>query len=377
MSQPIITLLLTLIALPAAASPLPSRTKIDGWLKKLGADGHYDASKTIDWGVMPGPFYTPELGPGIGAAIAGVYRPGSEDTVSQNSTITISGYGSATGAFGVSLKNYGFYANDNWRFFITGRAANTPTYYWGQGFEAARHGHNRQQYTAKEFRLHPQLMRLIAPDTYLGFSWVASMMNAGRIQNKNKHTLDNLREGYSVFSSGPGIILSYDTRDFVPNPHRGGVIELGYTRYAPGTGSDTRFDVFNSRVGYYYALDDKRVIAWEADGVFTQGKVPWNELPGLGGSHRMRGYYEGRYRDRNIMSTQLEYRQKLSWRHGVVGWIGTGTMSKHFARLGGERWLPNAGVGYRFAFKPGINVRLDYGIGQRSSGFYFQVGEAF
>ncbi|ELV0770718.1 hypothetical protein SFF50_003939 [Salmonella enterica] len=41
------------------------------------------------------------------------------------------------------------------------------------------------------------------------------------------------------------------------------------------------------------------------------------------------------------------------------------------------RWLPSAGVGYRFEFKPRVNVRLDYGVGKGSSGFYFQVGEAF
>jgi hypothetical protein len=35
-----------------------------------------------------------------------------------------------------------------------------------------------------------------------------------------------------------------------------------------------------------------------------------------------------------------------------------------------RRWLP-------FEFKPRVNIRLDYGIGKGSSGFYFQVGEAF
>ncbi|MGL5399044.1 MAG: BamA/TamA family outer membrane protein, partial [Plesiomonas shigelloides] len=40
-------------------------------------------------------------------------------------------------------------------------------------------------------------------------------------------------------------------------------------------------------------------------------------------------------------------------------------------------WLPNAGVGYRFAFKPRVNIRLDWGVGRNTSGFYFQVNEAF
>jgi len=46
----------------AMGAILPDRTQIDAWLKPLGASDSFDASKGIDWGVMPGPFYTPELG---------------------------------------------------------------------------------------------------------------------------------------------------------------------------------------------------------------------------------------------------------------------------------------------------------------------------
>ncbi|WP_431455062.1 hypothetical protein, partial [Enterococcus faecalis] len=52
-------------------------------------------------------------------------------------------------------------------------------------------------------------------------------------------------------------------------------------------------------------------------------------------------------------------------------------MGPSLSSLNNGRWLPSAGVGYRFEFKPRVNVRLDYGIGNGSSGFYFQVGEAF
>ena len=63
--------------------------------------------------------------------------------------------------------------------------------------------------------------------------------------------------------------------------------------------------------------------------------------------------------------------------HGIVAWAGAGTMGPSLSSLNNGRWLPSAGVGYRFEFKPRVNVRLDYGIGNGSSGFYFQVGEAF
>ncbi|WP_410966541.1 BamA/TamA family outer membrane protein, partial [Salmonella sp. SAL04182] len=169
----------------------------------------------------------------------------------------------------------------------------------------------------------------------------------------------------------------WDDRDFIPNPRKGQYATLRYTHFAPDVGSDTRFDEYQLHYSRYHAVNDKDVLAWEADGAFTQGDVPWNMLPLLGSNHRMRGYYEGRYRDKNAISGQLEYRHKLSWRHGVVGWVGEGTMGSSLHHLDDGRWLPSAGVGYRFEFKPRVNVRLDYGVGKASSGFYFQVGEAF
>lgn len=38
-------------------------------------------------------------------------------------------------------------------------------------------------------------------------------------------------------------------------------------------------------------------------------------MPLLGSDERMRGYYRGRYRDKNVVSGQLEYRRQLTWRH--------------------------------------------------------------
>ena len=80
--------------------------------------------------------------------------------------------------------------------------------------------------------------------------------------------------------------------------------------------------------------------------------------------------------EKKVVSGQLEYRRQLTWRHGIVAWAGAGTMGPSLSSLNNGRWLPSAGVGYRFEFKPRVNVRLDYGIGNGSSGFYFQVGEA-
>lgn len=361
----------------AAAGIIPTRQQVDRWLAPLGANRTFNPDQGIDWGIMPGPFYTPELGAGVGAVVAGLYRPDPDDHISQNSSVTLSGYASSTGAFGLQVNNYGFYDQDKWRFFVQGELSDTPTWYWGKGFRAGSNNRNKQRYVAREISMMPQVMRQIASRTYFGLGWSLNNMQAGSVHDPQKNGPALEADGRGVFSSGPLISLSYDSRDFLPNPHKGISASLQYIRYSPQTGSNTRFDAWTAHFSAYHEIDKKRVLAWEINGAFTSGQVPWNMLPSLGDSDHFRGYYPGRYRERDVISTQLEYRQSLSWRNGIVGWIGSGTMASHFSAAAGQRWLPTIGAGYRFAFKPGVNIRLDYGIGKNSSAFYFQAGEAF
>lgn len=54
--------------------PLYAAQWVDSLLEDLGSSETVDESKPIDWGVLPGPFYNPEMGVGIGAAAIGLYR---------------------------------------------------------------------------------------------------------------------------------------------------------------------------------------------------------------------------------------------------------------------------------------------------------------
>ncbi|QHA87079.1 BamA/TamA family outer membrane protein [Serratia rhizosphaerae] len=369
--------LLLLTVQTAACAVLPSRQQIDDLLRPLGADNHFDHRKTIDWGVLPGPFYTPELGLGIGTAVVGMYRPDSSDSVSQNSTLALKGFFSSTGAFGMGFENYSFFANDQWRFFTTGSMKNMPTYYWGTGYQAGRHDSNKEKYTQQSLQVAPVVMYRIADATYLGLGWDFSSTHADDPDNGDHSLFLSEAAGPSSISSGVSAHFSYDTRDFVANASRGQYFNLTYTHFAPELGSDSRFETLESQYNLYHSLSAKSVLALDLYGRFASGEVPWDRLSELGNDNRMRGYYQGRYRDRNAFSGQIEYRRKLNWRHGYVLWAGTGTMSRSAGDLGSGNWLPTVGAGYRFEFKPRMNVRLDFGVGRQSSGFYFQVGEAF
>ncbi len=95
-------------------------------------------------------------------------------------------------------------------------------------------------------------------------------------------------------------------------------------------------------------------------------------MPLLGSDERMRGYYRGRYRDKRSSAASWNTAGSSPGGTGLSPRAGAGTMGPSLSSLNNGRWLPSAGVGYRFEFKPRVNVRLDYGIGNGSSGFYFR-----
>ncbi len=361
----------------AHADILPDRQKIDGWLNALGGNNQVDECKKMDWGVLPGPFYTPEMGVGIGAAVVGLYRPDRTDHISQTSSLGLSGFGSATGAFGLNFTNYNFLAHDQWRLFVSGTLNNTPTYYWGTGYNAGKNDSNKEKYYSQEFDIRPRLLYRVTDATYMGLGWNFSSLNARHPDMGAKRYFDQSVGGRSVISSGVSAYFSYDTRDFLPNARHGKAFEIIYTYFSPTLGSDHRFHTTQFQFSIYHPLSAKTVLAFDNYARFSSGDVPWNQLSRLGNGQRMRGYYEGRYRDNNIFTSQLELRHKLDWRHGIVGWIGTGTLGDSPSLWKAKHWLPSVGVGYRFEFKPRMNIRLDFGVGQDSTGFYFQVGEAF
>ncbi len=114
------------------------------------------------------------------------------------------------------------------------------------------------------------------------------------------------------------------------------------------------------------------LVVWQIQGHFSSGDTPWNYLPKVGGSDRMRGYNSGQYRDEQMIMGQVEYRQHIYGRHGMVVWGGAATLANDFEKLGRHFRL-----GYRFCLKEYVNRHFDYGFGRKSSAFYFNVNEAF
>jgi hypothetical protein len=94
----------------------------------------------------------------------------------------------------------------------------------------------------------------------------------------------------------------------------------------------------------------------------------------------MRGYYEGRYQDKNLIAFQTELRTPVYKRWGAVIFTGVGKVSAHLPELFDFQELkPSLGIGLRFAInkKENLNLRVDAGFGKHSQGTYINLAEAF
>lgn len=182
-------------------------------------------------------------------------------------------------------------------------------------------------------------------------------------------------------SSGIQVAIASDSRTNIYNSGSGHMIRVRGIFNAKGLGSQYNFSVYEADLRGYLRLKNRQrdVVAFQGYGYFSSGDVPWNQMGALGNDMIMRGYYSGRFRDKNYAAVQAEYRHSLNKIYGVVLFAGTGEVASTINSFSASQLKPNAGAGIRMTLdrKERLNLRVDMGFGQNTSNLYVSVAEAF
>jgi outer membrane protein assembly factor BamA len=180
-------------------------------------------------------------------------------------------------------------------------------------------------------------------------------------------------------SSGFGLVLFADTRNNAFSPSDGGYYKLSFLHSAEWLGSDFKFVRYILDARHYIGLASNIVLALQVYGSQVTGDPPFYLYPALGGDNIMRGYYEGRYRDKIYLATQGEFRFRLTKRWGIVGFAGIGDVSGDYNGFKLKYVKPSFGLGARFMLdvQELLNVRADFARGRDTEGVYFNAKEAF
>ena len=180
--------------------------------------------------------------------------------------------------------------------------------------------------------------------------------------------------------SGFGILVNWDSRDNVFSTTDGGFYQISSMIYRDALGSEYEFSEHKLDLRQYVSVIPSHILAFQAIFSSITGEPPFQRLSLLGGQSMMRGYYQGRYRDKKIIAFQMEYRiVPILWRLGLVGFLGFGDVSDNVGNFMLTDLKYSAGSGVRFQIDPEqkINLRIDFAVGEDAPRFYVNIMEAF
>ena len=387
----ILTILVMMMALGCYASEpflpdsIPSQQMADttrharkSWMTRF-LDYFNDANKNkehkrFDFSIIGGPHYASDTKFGLGMVAAGLYRSDPNDTLLPPSNVSLFGDVSTVGFYMLGVRGNHIAPRGRYRIDYRLYFYSFPSDFWGIGYEMGDNDDNKSEMKRWQAQAEAAFLFRVADNFYVG-----PMASYDYVIGKHIERPELLNGmDHHTWNVGAGVSLVYDNRDNLTNPHRGIYLNLKQMFRPRFMGNDYAFSTTKFRFDCYQQLGEGTVLAEDFGANFNFGNPSWGMMANLGGTSSMRGYYEGRYRDKHSLEATVELRQHVWKRNGIVVWAGAGTVFPKFSELRSNRILPNVGVGYRWEFKKNVNVRLDYGFGKSGqSGFLFNINEAF
>lgn len=223
----------------------------------------------------------------------------------------------------------------------------------------------RQLEAGADFWLEPIRRLRIGGGTY----YLSPSVGSGR--DSRYPTLEAMFDPASVpgFEKQPDFLrvdafMDYDLRDNPDYPRRGTFLGSKFSNYR-----DRHLDTFHFRrwefdLQQYFPLGNVyRTLVFHGNVVMTDvgspDRIPFYYMPDLGGGERLRGFRERRFRDKNAMLAQIEYRWYASWFLDMALFVDAGKVASRRAEINFSDWEYAGGMGFRIHTKSSFVYRLD------------------
>ena len=276
--------------------------------------------KKIDFSIIGGPHFSKDTKLGLGIVASGLYRLDRTGMSLSPSNISLYGDITTTGFYLLGIDGNTIFPRDLYRLDVNMYFFSFLSQYWRIGYGNGKRNDGYTEYKRKEIQIKLDFYREIAPNTFIGVTGMYRHVNGKDF--KDIRFLEGERN--KISSLGGGLILTYDSRDFIPNPYKGTYAKIEQTFFPKFLGNCYSFQRTDLQIRHYDELWKGAVLTYDLNGTFKSGNTPWSMVAHLG-----------------------------------------------------KETLPSYGLGYRWEFKNRVNIRLDYGIGKGQSSFYFNINEAF
>ena len=315
----------------------------------------------------------------FGSAVAGTFHVSRNDSTIRTSNLQGLVLYSLKKQFVAAINGTIYFPHE--KFILTQQVSYSyfPDKFWGIG--PMTPDSNAESYNFEQFYVYLHGQRALSPHLYIGAIYEYQRLFAVSYRKDGLFEKEQVpgRSKYQV--SGLGASLTYDTRNDAFAPDKGIFLQGSFNHFSHILGADFEYTNFVLDARSFIPTFKKQVLALQAYAFMNAGTVPLRSLASFGGSSSMRGYYNGRYRDKNQVVFQAEYRVPVYRRFGAAVFGGVGNVSHdcRFVPRSDIKYAYGAGFRIRLSKSEKLNLRLDYGIaeGGKSKGFYFQLGEAF
>jgi hypothetical protein len=239
-------------------------------------------------------------------------------------------------------------------------------------------------------RLHQAILRMVARDLYLGIGYDLDYFWNIREIDPPAGKTDFQQYGLTKTATASGVSLHflYDDRRNPINPEKGTYFNVTYRPNFTWLGSDNDWQslLFDAREYLKIPGSTHNVLAFWSYDWFTvgNGNPPYLLLPSTGWdaySNTGRGYIQGRYRSKNMLYLESEYRFGIT-SNGLLGGVVFAN-AQSFSELSSGQYeyiIPGYGAGIRISLNKfsRTNLCVDYGWGiHGSGGFFVNLGEVF
>jgi hypothetical protein len=328
--------------------------------------------------IAPLPIVSPALGSGVIPVLGYIFPLQPKDDKSPPSDIGAAGLitNNGTRGFGIGANLYLLQA----RYELEAGYGHGNLDYnlYGVGYDNGNQGLKLPLEQTGQF-FFIKFLRDIGWKTYVGarFSTGSSFITVKPTSGKIPPIPPDV--GLSTALRSIGIELSRDSSVNRFYPLQGSVLDFTGDFFMQGLGSKYSFQSYKFTFDKYISFGTRQVLAYNLHLCGTGGSPPFYGNCIYGVSNELRGYTAGRYLDRYMLATQLEYRLVLPWRFGVVGFGGAGGVAPGAVEWRANQSLPAGGTGIRYMLskKYHVNLRTDFAWGKDNFTWAMGVGEAF
>jgi outer membrane protein assembly factor BamA len=252
-----------------------------------------------------------------------------------------------------------------------------PSKFWGIGNYTK--AEDETLFTPKSFWVNLSYKFLIVHDLYIGLEYELNLKDIIHEDQSSGFDLDLINGVDGGLVSRIGFSISDDTRDHLIYPGKGAYYQGQFMFSNRILGSDFDFTSLKIDLRNYFTLFEEVVIAGQLVGSFNWGDIPFFYSSFVGGKYLMRGFYEGRYRDNDMIAIQGECRIPLWWRIGIVVFAGVAQTADIPGDFRFDAFKVAFGGGVRLLWdkEQKLNIRLDVGFAEGETSLYVTIGEAF